>query len=141
MAEYIEREAVDEDEGEKYWCENCCNFDKENVGMDATAICKLTGCLTYCQEYGGNCKGFNAPAADVVEVRHGRWHIMPEDPYDESECPTEEGWYRIITTDGEEMTDYYFAKPTLIGYGVVFWKNCKKVIRAWAKMDGKGEGE
>ena len=82
-----------------------------------------------------------APTVDAVSVRHGRWHIMSEDPYDESECPTEEGWYRIITTDGEEMTDYYFAKPTLIGYGVVFWKNCKKGIRAWAKMDGKDDGE
>ena len=62
MAEYIEREA------ENYWCECCCNFDKANVGMDAMALCKLTGCLAYCQEYGGNCKGFNVPAADVVEV-------------------------------------------------------------------------
>ena len=79
MAEYIEREAED------YWCERCCNFDKENVGMDATAICKLTGCLTYCQEYGGNCKGFNVPAADVVEVvrckdcavPHNKWLGCP----------------------------------------------------------------
>lgn len=79
------------------------------------------------------------PTADMVEVVHGKWHIMPEDPEDESECPTEEGWYRIITTDGEEMTDYYFNKPTLVGRGVVYWKNCKKGIRAWAKMDGKGD--
>lgn len=83
----------------------------------------------------------NIPTADVVEVVHGKWHIMPEDPEDESECPTEEGWYRIITTDGEEMTDYYFNKPTLVGRGVVYWKNCKKGIRAWAKMDGKGDAE
>lgn len=77
------------------------------------------------------------PAANVVEVKHGKWHIMPEDPYDESECPTEEGWYRIITVDGEEMTDYYFNKPIMSGLGVTYWKNCKKGIRAWAKMDGK----
>ena len=81
------------------------------------------------------------PTADVVEVKHGEWHIMSEDPYDESDSPTEEGWYRIITTDGEEMTDYFFAKPTMTGYGCVYWKNCKKVIRAWAKIDGKEETE
>ena len=81
----------------------------------------------------------NLPTADVVEVKHGRWHIMSDDLTDESECPTEEGWYRIITTDGEEMTDYFFNKPTLIGMGCVYWKNCKKGIMAWAKMDGGKE--
>ena len=73
--------------------------------------------------------------ADVAEVKHGKWHILPEDSNDESGCPTEEGWYRIITYDGEEMTDYFFGKPTLIGMGLAYWKNCEKIIRAWAKMD------
>lgn len=71
------------------------------------------------------------------EAEHGKWHIMPEDPYDESGCPTEEGWYRIITADGEESTDYYFNKPTMTGNGVVYWRDSKKVIRAWAKMKGE----
>lgn len=28
---------------------------------------------------------------NVNELNHGKWHIMPEDPYDESNCPTDEG--------------------------------------------------
>lgn len=76
------------------------------------------------------------PTADVEEVKHGEWRILPEDPYDESGAPTEEGWYRIITEDGEETTDYFFNKPTLVASGEVgYWKNNKKLIRAWAKMD------
>lgn len=123
MAEYIEREAH---------CKKCIHYDicDSYSGLDVVTFFP----------HNEDCEYFK-PTADVVEVRHGRWHIMPEDPYDESECPTEEGWYRIITTDGEEMTDYYFNKPTVSGRGVVYWKNCKKGIRAWAKMDGKGEGE
>lgn len=89
---------------------------------------------SYCEAVLNKVK--ESPAIDVDEVKHGKWHIMLEDPYDESECPTQEGWYRIITVDGEEMTDYYFKKPIMSGLGVTFWKNCKKGIRAWAKMDG-----
>lgn len=48
------------------------------------------------------------PIADVAEVTHGEWHILSDDPYDESGVPTEEGWYRIITADGQETTDYFF---------------------------------
>lgn len=122
MAEYIEREAA---------CVDCIH----------AGVCDQSSRQVWGRMVGETeCTDFKS-AADVVEVRRGRWHIMPEDPYDESECPTEEGWYRIITTDGEEMTDYYFNKPTVSGRGVVYWKNCKKGIRAWAKMDGKGEGE
>lgn len=117
MAEYIEREEL---------CAECIHVD----------VCaQLWG-----QVHGENVCSDLKTTADVVEVRHGKWHIMPEDPNDESECPTEEGWYRIITIEGEEMTDYYFNKPTLVGRGVVYWRNCKTGIRAWAKMDGKGEG-
>ncbi len=76
------------------------------------------------------------PTADVAEVKHGKWHIMKENPLDETDAPREAGLYRIITADGEETTDYFFGKPTLTGEGVSYWKNCKKIIRAWAKMDG-----
>lgn len=74
---------------------------------------------------------------ELIQFRHGKWHIPSDNPYDESGMPTEEGWYRIITADGEESTDYYFNKPTLIGNGVVYWKNTKQIIRAWAKIYGK----
>lgn len=124
MAEYINREP------------NCKNFIHDGVCYMQEVCNDIDEQL---KDFG--CDDFK-PTADVVEVRHGKWHIMPEDPEDESECPTEAGWYRIITTDGEEMTDYYFNKPTRCGRGVVYWKNCKKGIRAWAKMDGKdGEGK
>ena len=111
MAEYIEREAED------YWCERCCNFDKENVGMDATAVCKLTGCLAYCQEYGGNCKGFNIPAADVVEVRHGEWGKKPWMDTYQHWCPLCLATVRV--------------SPQSVEY-----KYCPY---CGAKMDGKGE--
>ena len=45
---------------ERFWCENCCNFDKED-GMDGTATCNLTDNITWCQSSGKNCVGFNVP--------------------------------------------------------------------------------
>lgn len=112
-------------------CKECLHYDVCEVLENGNGIKKVHPIQCGCFK----------PSANVVGVRHGKWHIMPEDPYDDSESPTEEGWYRIITTDGEEMTDYYFNKPTLIGRGVVYWKNCKRGIRAWAKMDGKDGAE
>ena len=53
-------------EAEKYWCENCCNWDKEHVQMDGYAKCKLTGTLCFCQESGKECKSFNVPAENVI---------------------------------------------------------------------------
>ena len=53
-------------EAEKYWCENCCNWDKEHVQMDGYAKCKLTGTLCFCQESGKDCKCFNVPAENVI---------------------------------------------------------------------------
>ena len=53
-------------ESEKYWCENCCNWDKKHVQMDGYAKCKLTGTLCFCQESGKDCKCFNVPAENVI---------------------------------------------------------------------------
>ena len=64
---------IDANDCEKYWCENCINFDREHIGMDATAVCALTKQLQYAQNYGAECPYFNGPAADVQEVRHGKW--------------------------------------------------------------------
>lgn len=53
-------------EAEKYWCENCCNWDKEEVQMDACSTCKLTGTRVFAQESGKECKCFNVPAENVI---------------------------------------------------------------------------
>ena len=53
-------------EAEKYWCENCCNWDKEHVKMDGYSKCKLTGTLCFCQESGKDCKCFNVPPENVL---------------------------------------------------------------------------
>ena len=53
-------------EDEKYWCENCCNWDKEKVQMDAYSTCKLTGTRVFAQESGKECKCFNVPAENVI---------------------------------------------------------------------------
>lgn len=61
MAEYTPEQM---EEIEAHWCESCCNFG--HPGMDGMAVCALTGTLAYCQEYGGNCIGFNVPPTDIV---------------------------------------------------------------------------
>ena len=53
-------------EAEKYWCENCCNWDKGKVQMDAYSTCKLTGTRVFAQESGKECKCFNVTAESVI---------------------------------------------------------------------------
>lgn len=60
---------------EECFCEYCCNFDKEHIGMDGTSVCKLTKTLAYCEESAKDCKFFNTPAADVQKVKHGAWNV------------------------------------------------------------------
>ena len=47
-------------------CEYCCNFDKENIGMDGMALCKLTMTLAYAEDYGGNCMFYNVPKEQII---------------------------------------------------------------------------
>ena len=47
-------------------CEYCCNFDKEHIGMDCTALCKLTMTLAYAEDYGGNCMFYNVPKGQII---------------------------------------------------------------------------
>ena len=47
-------------------CEYCCNFDKEHIGMDGMALCKLTMTLAYCEDYGGNCMFYNVPKEQII---------------------------------------------------------------------------
>lgn len=62
----------------EYYCEYCCNFDKEHIGMDGTALCKLTNTLAYCEESAKDCKFFNIHTADVQKLKHGEWIYHPE---------------------------------------------------------------
>ena len=65
MAEYIEREAA-----LKKMCESCCEYDSYN-----------TDC--WCAERNAVLK---IPAADVVEVVHGRWEFDGSDFADIWKC-------------------------------------------------------
>lgn len=47
-------------------CEYCCNFDKEHIGMDGMALCKLTMTLAYAEDYGGNCMFYNVPKEQII---------------------------------------------------------------------------
>jgi hypothetical protein len=47
-------------------CESCCNFDKEHLGMDGTALCQLTMTLAYAEDYGGNCMFYNVPKEQII---------------------------------------------------------------------------
>ena len=53
-------------EYEEKMCVHCCNFDKEHIGMDGTAFCKLTMTLAYAEEYGGNCMFYNVPKEQII---------------------------------------------------------------------------
>ena len=47
-------------------CDYCCNFDKEHIGMDGMALCKLTMTLAYAEDYGGNCMFYNVPKEQII---------------------------------------------------------------------------
>ena len=70
---------------EKYWCENCCNFDRENVLPDGYSNCKASNMLTYSECSGKECKFFNVPAGNVVvlpcKLGDKVWYISTENPF------------------------------------------------------------
>ena len=74
-------------------------------------------------------------AIEKGQIRHGKWHIMSEDLYDESDAPKEAGIYRVIDIDGREYTDEFFGTPRLTKDGIGYWALSEKPLRAWAKMD------
>ena len=63
--ERTDRDRLILEEPEKM-CESCCNFDKEHIGMDGTALCKLTMTLAYAEDYGGNCMFCNVPKEQII---------------------------------------------------------------------------
>ena len=110
MAEYIEREALKESLKERYqglWdIYNALKFDEEK------AIC--AGQLNTFMEAILRVK--EAPSADVVEVRHGRW---------------------IWTESGEEDYEQYWVCSCCGEKEYIEYNYCPN---CGAKMDGKGEG-
>lgn len=63
-------------EAEKYWCENCCNWDKECAQMDGYAKCKLTGTMSFAQECGRECRFFNVPLDNVIVLPLELWKTV-----------------------------------------------------------------
>lgn len=98
---------------EDYYCEYCCNFDKEHIGMDGTALCKLTNTLAYCEACAKDCKFFNIPAADVAEVKRGKW---------------------IKTPYSEKDGDSHCSECSHFD-----WSDCDYCSYCGAKMDGDGK--
>ena len=66
-----------------------------------------------------------------------KW-IWNFDVYDESDSPTEEGYYRIIDDEGNEATDYYFNEPRMTHHGIGYWRDAGRPIIAWRFL-GKDE--
>ncbi|MEE0980488.1 MAG: hypothetical protein U0K91_02295 [Acutalibacteraceae bacterium] len=50
---------------EPNYCDYCCNFDKEHIGMDGMAVCKLTNKIVYSED-GGDCPFFNVPKEGII---------------------------------------------------------------------------
>ena len=70
LVERLNRGEVSESEDyEDYWCERCCNFDRERVGVDAYAPCKFTCLPTFAETYAKHCRGFNVPAEQATVKR------------------------------------------------------------------------
>ena len=80
-------------------------------------------CVAGCPYSGEECReGCGRIMLDyLIEYRDRektKWNVIL-DLYDESASPKEEGWYRIIDTEGNEMVDYFYGEPvtTRIGIG------------------------
>lgn len=104
-------------EEEKYWCENCSNWDKEQVQMDGYAKCKLTGTLCFAQESGKECKFFNVSAENVIVspckvgdiVKHDAiyYRVYRAETYSDFETPIHHRyWAEPINEEGED--DFWF---------------------------------
>lgn len=83
-------------------CEYCCNFDKEHIGMDGTAFCKLTMTLAYSEDYGGNCMFYNVPKEQIIVPPCKVGQTVYFLPYDE-----------IIEAKVVNIEINYFTNPQL----------------------------
>ncbi len=101
---------------EKYWCEKCCNYDREHEGHDGCSHCKLTGMQTFGQMFGGGCTGFNVPAEFIEDIR-----IKGEAPCDIKLIIKENYPFGNATKDGKYIGSTIGLKFTYFGqqYGSV----------------------
>ena len=94
-------------------CEYCCNFDKEHIGMDCTALCKLTMTLAYAEDYGGNCMFYNVPKEQII--------VPP--------CKVGDTMYYLTTVDTEKelnVTDIFCGTVQTVGFdGKNIWVSVK----------------
>lgn len=60
-------------QAELYWCDQCCNFDREHTDCGGVALCKFMNLQTYSECYGKNCIGFNVPHSNIFIGRKGHW--------------------------------------------------------------------
>lgn len=51
---------------EEKFCQYCCNFDIENIGMDGFATCKISNTPTYAENYSGYCLFYNIPKNSIT---------------------------------------------------------------------------
>ena len=118
---------------EKYWCENCCNFDKEHSLPDGYANCKASNMLTYSECCGKECKFFNVPADGIV--------VPPNKVFDtDVMCAAEtifDAWNDITGAVCKGTSWYYELKSVIedivklsFGAGVLYKEEAeKKVLR------------
>lgn len=69
------------------------------------------------------------------------WHDV--DPYsdDESDCPTEAGYYDVVDTEGNRLTDFYSPEPFITRHGIGYWRDGKYPIIAWKRCKEKHGGK
>lgn len=100
--------------------------------IDAEKLCDLARNHVDCSVTPNDIMRF--PAADVREIGKDQWHILSDDPYDETGAPTEDGKYLVIDEYGNEYVDYFFSEPRLTKNGVSYWLNSVYVIKAWIRL-------
>lgn len=121
---HICEELLPPEEREKYWCEECCNYDRDRVSHDGCAFCKLTGLQVFGQMFGGGCKGFNVPAQHMEDIR-----IKGEAPCDIKLIIKEDHPFGRATKDGQYIGSTVGLKFTYFGkqYGSVRYLSEPKV--------------
>lgn len=110
MAEYIEREAV---------CDRCDNQKK------------------YCDK--SKCPVYKVPAADVVEVNHGRMDPKPLTLDELRRMVGEPVW--AVRTDGGDMIREKKAAPCVLDYTVGFGAMRPTVIAIYGRNLSLGESD
>ena len=72
-----------------------------------------------------------------MDTEENKWIIADE--YDEDTIPLEKGYYRVIDTEGNEFTDYYFGEPRMTVHGITYWRYGEFTVVAFRKIEKEGE--